>query len=544
MIAEDSFTQSYAELLDASYDVIDRVVLNGYFDLGQTPGGFRTWWRKLHGGDTDLDDTHLMRMAGRFSRRLRAWAEKNHIPVIDTATGERKCDLAAALIPADPNFTGIFAVLVGRAPAPVWEVRRFGNNGVDLRRKKSNPWVNHYSFHILDKEWGHMVFKLCGHPPFTAQIILNGHEWVACQARKQALNFRKEENCFTEVSNAPGLSEIADALRSPSAVGRLEQVCERWIYTCLCFALDLHEQDKSNFRYRYSVYQLEFSRNLLFRRGSQMDDVFDSVIDRTRVPLQIKTVRKIFGKYRPRRKHNQRPKCEVVVERPEYDLTIFKVHYGRLTLKMYTKGERVLRIEAIVHNTAELNCGKILPKFPLIVERLRTILTRFLDVVHGLDAAFIDDGTLDSLPLPSTQGSSKVGGIDLNKVRMRAVFEAVLALSPSPDGFTSAAIATSVQHITGLPYTARQASYDLKKLRAKQLVLRVARSRRYLPTPDGLRKIAALIILREKILKPVLAGAGRTKPGRPPNARTPLDCQYHLVQTQFRELLSLHGIAA
>lgn len=264
MIAEDPFTQSYANLIDATYDVVDRIVLNGSFTLGLSPGGFRTWWRKLFGGDAELDDTHLMRMAGRFSRRLRGWAEKNHIPVIDKASGERNSDITPELMPADPNFTGIFTVIVGRAPAPVWEVQRFGSNGINLRRKKPMPWVNHYSFRILDKEWEHVAIKLCGHPPFTAQIALNGHEWVACKARKEEeLNFQKEENFFTEVSNAPGLSQIADALCSPSAVGRLEQVCERWIYTCLCFALNLEEQEKTGFHYTYSVYQVEFSRNLL-----------------------------------------------------------------------------------------------------------------------------------------------------------------------------------------------------------------------------------------------------------------------------------------
>jgi hypothetical protein len=38
-----------------------------------------------------------------------------------------------------------------------------------------------------------------------------------------------------------------------------------------------------------------------------------------------------------------------VVETPDYDTTIFKVHYGKMTLKIYSKGEHVLRIEVIVH---------------------------------------------------------------------------------------------------------------------------------------------------------------------------------------------------
>lgn len=31
-------------------------------------------------------------------------------------------------------------------------------------------------------------------------------------------------------------------------------------------------------------------------------------------------------------------RVEVVVEKPTYDLTVFKVHCGKLTLKIYTKG--------------------------------------------------------------------------------------------------------------------------------------------------------------------------------------------------------------
>lgn len=78
MIAEDPFSQYYADLLDDTYDVVDRLILNGYFILGQTPGGFRTWWRRFHDGDDELDNVHLMRLAGRFSRRLRGWAKKKY----------------------------------------------------------------------------------------------------------------------------------------------------------------------------------------------------------------------------------------------------------------------------------------------------------------------------------------------------------------------------------------------------------------------------------------------------------------------------------
>ncbi len=71
----DPLAEQYADLLEGTYDCVDRIILNAYFPKGMNGGGFRCWWRALHGCDEELDNTRLMRMAGRFSRRLRAWAK-------------------------------------------------------------------------------------------------------------------------------------------------------------------------------------------------------------------------------------------------------------------------------------------------------------------------------------------------------------------------------------------------------------------------------------------------------------------------------------
>jgi hypothetical protein len=57
-------------------------------------------------------------------------------------------------------------------------------------------------------------------------------------------------------------------------------------------------------------------------------------------------------------------RLEKILECSVHDLTVFKLHFGKLTLKMYDKGERVLRIEIIVNNVEELRCGKRLEKLP------------------------------------------------------------------------------------------------------------------------------------------------------------------------------------
>jgi hypothetical protein len=543
----DGLSTRYQDLLSGSYDCVDRIVLNAYFRMGHSPGGFRAWWRALTGSDETLENAHLMRMAGRFSRRIRGYAKAHNIPVIDCLAGDRKHDIAEQYLAKTKVTQGLFLVLVGRAQAPVWDV----SPNHHIERKKPMPYVNHYSFHILDPEWGHVTIKISGHPPFPAQVILNGHEYVACQARKAALGFTKEGNCFTHISDTAGLAKIAETLSYQRAIGRLSQVCERWIYTtCLCFALDLEEQKRSGFRYQYSNYQIEFSRNLVFGVGGHMEQVFQALIDRSRAPLDLKTIRTIFGyqrrpRYRKRKK--QSAQWEVAVERPVYNLTIFKLHCGKLTLKIYTKGERVLRIEAIAHNTQELGCGRSLEKFPEIVLRLKAMLERFLDALSCIDQCFIADEMLEHLPAPSRVGKTKVGGIDLNKARMRLVTEAVIALSASPEGFTASELAGRVRALSKQSpahYGPRHAAYDLKKLRAKQIVRRIGHTRRYQPLPAGLRAMTALVVLRNKAIKPLLAAAQRLRPPRGAHNPTPIDRHYDAIRLAMHGVFHELGIAA
>jgi hypothetical protein len=545
----DELSKRYGELLTGAYDCVDRIVLNAYFSLGHNPGGFRVWWRRLHDGSEEhLDNTHLMRMAGRFSRRVRAWATANQIPVIDCGRGERKHRIAEEYLATHTVGAGVFLILVARAAASVWEVKR-STKGVIGNLEKKTAYVNHYSFHIMDPDWGHLTIKMSGHPPFGAQVILNGHEWVACQAQTAGIGFTKEGNCFTAVADPQALAQVADTLSQQATIGRLRQVCQRWIYSaCLCFGLSLAEQQQSGFHYDYSVYQAEYSRNLLFRSGAQMDAVFGRLVDRTRGRLNVPKVRTLFGaKHRPHKDRTSTSRIEAVIETPRYDLTLFKVHFGNLTLKAYTKGEHVLRFEAIVHNTRELGCGRVLARFPEIITRLKGMLERFVTTLDCLDAAFVADQTLDQLPLPSQVGCTRVGGVDLNQPRTRAALAAVLALAAAPGGFTVAQLAAKVQQQTGQTdrdYTTRQAAYDLKKLRGKHLVVKPDRSRRYHAPPQALRAITALLVLREQVIGPILAGVRVPKRGRKPATWTRTDQHYECLRLGMKALLDDLGIAA
>ena len=108
-----------------------------------------------------------------------------------------------------------------------------------------------------------------------------------------------------------------------------------------------------------------------------------------------------------------------------------------MTLKLYDKDSRVLRVEAIVHNAKGLRCGRSIEKLPIMLEKPQKMVIDFLNVVQAAHKSFLPDDALDSLIVPSQRGQRRLAGVDLQNPRMRAVCDAVLALASKPGGFST-----------------------------------------------------------------------------------------------------------
>jgi hypothetical protein len=263
-----SLTERYAAQIRGTLSCFDRVVL-----MGTIPGicfarGMEAYLRARGIRLVDYprfapplrDEVHqtIRQLAQEAGIQIEVIRSPNAFRKEPCEVGERKHEIAQQHLAQNPPAKGLFLVLVARAQAPVWQVQRGENGYLNLRHPRHLPFVNHYYFHILDPEWGHIPIKVCGHPPFPAQMMLNGHEYVACQLKKAGHAFCKEGNGFPQIQQTSDLALVADALRREDARGRLSQVCTRWIYSvCLCFALSCAEREQSGFRYQLSVYQVE-----------------------------------------------------------------------------------------------------------------------------------------------------------------------------------------------------------------------------------------------------------------------------------------------
>ena len=542
----DQLSTMYADQLAGTYECPDRIVLNAYYRPCTTAGGIRCWWRSLHGDDNNLDKTHLVRMAGRFNRRVKAYAEAHQIPLVYCGRGDRKHEIAEQHLPQDKAFVGLFLVIISRASGAVWDVEQKPDGSIKQITRTYRS-INHLFFHFIDPEWGHVTIRMSSHPPFAAMVILNGHEYIAQQAQAQGVALEQSSNCFTSIMSPTELTQIAETSCAAHTIGQLRQLCDRWIYSCLHFALTIEEQRRSGFHYTYALFQIEYSRNFLFRVPAQMEHVYNALLDRSRALLDIPQLKTIFGRskrcYRKKTDSTHPVTEERSFERPRFNMSIFKLRFGALMLKLYTKGEAVLRSEITVNNARRINRKYSLAHVHDLLTYLRGILLRFLDQLAVLSAAFVPDDALDSVRSPATLGKSSVAGIDLHQPRIRAVMHTVIALAPTPRGFSASELAAGVRQRLKLDshqYLPRHAAYDLRKLRAKTWVDKVAQSRRYEPNLDGLRTMTSLLLLHEQVRKPLFAATTCSVDQQP---KTDLDSQYGNVQREIHKLFSLLGFA-
>ena len=92
-------------------------------------------------------------------------------------------------------------------------------------------------------------------------------------------------------------------------------------------------------------------------------------------------------------------------------------------------------------------------------------------------------------------------------------------------------------------YGARRVAYDLKKLRGKQVVCRIAKTQRYEPIPH-VSEPWPRSSFRDKVIKPLLAAARQGKPGRGAQNPTALDTHHQTARLSMKVIFHHFGLAA
>ena len=183
-----------------------------------------------------------------------------------------------------------------------------------------------------------------------------------------------------------------------------------------------------------------------------------------------------------------------------------QVHYRASKVKQYFKEGRALRTETTVNDTRDFAIGRLLTQdnWDALVRVGHDINQRLLDAQLQACPCAPDTTTLQRVVLPSIEEGQPAPGLRFGDPRVMALLSALCAYAHLLEGITNRSLRTLVAGL--LPgYTARQMTYDLRRLRRKGLIRRIPRTQRYQLTSEGRRLAVFFTKTYTRILCPALA---------------------------------------
>ena len=535
----NAFYEHHKDNIRFQYRCFDRILLNGLiqpFQQEERVVGFFGTYRDLYPVSRDV----LRDIATQFHNWVVNRSKKWGAPILDAPEGRRDEFVQPYFKAAKPDQ--VVCILKAREPARIMTAigtKKENRWHLELKQR----WVDQYNFYINDTEWGRIFVRVCPYFPFSVRVCLNQHHWIAHRLIQREVRFRQSTNAFTSCSDPATLQEIADSLtaRDLSRCGR------RWLSQLTPFFTP-RERQQAGVEHRLFFSQVELCDNLIFSRRAAVDRLSERLLDSNRTIGQPNKLTIIFG-HKISRYH--RGKLQTEIEDLNLPNPVIRSHYKNGFIKQYVRDKANLRTEPATNNVTDYGVGKAIENLPVLRDKLSTIIDRYHDVQQDILESFVDRGQLLKLTQPTVLSNGKrVPGLKRDHPRQLALMHALVRFShlAAQDSFSTAEVHADTAGALGrttADYTLSSLRYDLSKLRAKGLVERLNKSRRYRLTSAGYRICVVYLKLFEKIYAPLASAI--LKPFNPDSqlqtARTSLlDRLYRTVVSALDLLVDAVGI--
>jgi hypothetical protein len=535
----NAFYEHHKNSIRFQYRCFDRILLNGLiqpFQQEQRVVGFFGTYRDLYPVSRDV----LREIATQFQNWVINRSKKWGAPIMDAPEGRRDDFVQQYFIAAKPDQ--VVCILKAREPARIMTAigtKKENRWHLELKQR----WVHQYNFYINDSEWGRIFVRVCPYFPFSARVCLNQHHWIANRLKQRGIRFRQSTNAFASCANPKVLQEIADSL----AAKDLLRCGKKWLAQLTPFFTE-RERRQAGVEHRLFFSQIEYCDNLIFSRRAAVDELSQRLLDANRTIGQPNKITVIFGR---KVQKNHAGKLQTVIEDLDLPNPVIRSHYKNGFIKQYVRDDSNLRTEPATNNVTDYGVGKALENLPQLKDKLSSIIDRYHDVQQDILESFVDRGQLQTLIQPTILPNGKrIPGLKLDHPRQLALMHALVRFShiAAQDSFSTAELHADTAEALGLTtaqYTLGSLRYDLSKLRAKGLVQRLHKSRRYRLTADGYRICVVYLKLFEKLYAPLTSAILQpfTNDGRLVDSKTSqLDKLYRAVITCLDQLVDAVGL--
>lgn len=501
----------------------DRVILRGHLPIAGL-GYFSTW---LYSKQISLNVERLCAqgwrpfkevapaLAEEIKEHAKSAAENAGRPYRHLSSSEPMEQQARELAQQDGIREGLVCVYSVNETCRTFRVR-YGQGkprlGTDLR-----VCLVLYYFY-MDREYGLMHVKIQTWFPFTVQVYVNGHEWLARQLTKAGIAFRQVDNAFTELADVAAAQTIADrfARRNPL----------RWLDRLAARVNPLLKELLAGLSYYWVIDQAEYSTDVLFSRRETLERLRPRLYEHAALCFSAPRLMTFLGR---RYRESFGGAIQTKWHRREPGGCV-KHWIKRNALKMYDKHGTVLRIETVVHDPREFRVRRQRHKqdgtsewgwFPMnkgvlnlghYARVCRTANTRYLEALAVVRDLGVGQNELQRLCAPVVCRGRRRRGLQPLASADQQLFAAALRGEYAVRGFRNRELAL---YLDGPPprdpderrRRCARVSRRIALLRAHGLVAKIPRARRYRVTTLGQRFMTAALHLRVKLFPEALARA-------------------------------------
>jgi len=481
-------------------ECLDRIYLNGYVPGLQTSGGLV---RFLEGAGYPIaSPAALGRIGDRFRRAVYTFAEANDIPVVRFGKHDRKIDVVRPYLQA--------AERAGRSRVAAIGVTREFQWVFDCTTRDDGgpvPWFDYYRterlvscfyFYVWDERCGPGFIKVCSYAPYPIKIWLNGHEIVRRMAAGAGIGVTPLANGFAAATDPVGLQQLCDRIQA----GTLRVFFDRWAARV---PLPLTGADRvDGYWWEISMRQVEVARTLVFDDPRRVRTVFEQLLTGNLDLGRPEQVEIIFG----RRVTARTPGVFSTRLLNRADQVTINFGFKHSRVKIYLKQDRALRVETVVNDPADVGCRRGLDHLDQLVRTAGAINARLMEAIRvGQGCGVLASPVFERIARPTrtSDGRTRVPAMRFGDPRVQALAGALAVLGFAVTGITNKSLRAWMTGLLGQPYSMNQASYDLARLKANQLIERIGHTNTYRLTGDGRTFAIFYSKVHDRLLYPLMA---------------------------------------
>jgi hypothetical protein len=357
-------------------------------------------------------------------------------------------------------------------------------------------------YYFLDRDLGLMHVRLQTWAPFTCQIYVNGHDYVARQMLRRGLAFEQTDNAFTQLADPDQAQRFANRFAKLAWPKILEKYA-RTVNPLLRKEL----KGLPNLSHYWVIDQAEFATDLLFVSKQALAGLYLRLLEFAFLTFSPK---KIFS-YLGRALHEHfKGEVQTHYKSAREPGACIKHFLKKNWLKMYDKLALLLRVETVInqpgdfsvfrecrHRDGTVSLGwypmcKGVGNLPHYQSHAMASNQRYLDALAAVDDPTPGYDELKQLTEPQRHGGRSYAGFNPAREEDARLFAAVLAGDHIAQGFRNRDIRAAVY--PGFRVSKRHQGRTsaavgrlLKRLQVRGLIAKIPRTRRWRVTEKGRR---------------------------------------------------------